>query len=203
MTHKPITFASVKVYCLITLICPIILISHIAQLLLTVSFIVPVKVRIFPLNMHDIIIYVARWWEKYLSKRSPLKHPCSWRDKLIVVRILIKKRVGYIWYYFLIYFIGYIVSALSTWKASSWRDKLIVSWILNRQAKIFLRKIFLFQQKILKVQNIVILCLSHLTGKIGWKQLWKVENKCNIKKMWTMTGMRRKEKGKLNKIKTN
>ena len=87
MTHKPITFASVKVYCLITLICPIILISHIAQLLLTVSFIVPVKVRIFPLNMHDIIIYVARWWEKYLSKRNPLKHPCSWRDKLIVLRI--------------------------------------------------------------------------------------------------------------------
>ena len=31
----------------------------------------------------------ARWWEKYLSKRSPLKHTCSWHDKLIV--ILIKK----------------------------------------------------------------------------------------------------------------
>ena len=31
--QKPITFASVKVYCLITLICPIILISHITQLL--------------------------------------------------------------------------------------------------------------------------------------------------------------------------
>ena len=31
MTRKPITFVSVKVYCLITLICPIILIIHIAQ----------------------------------------------------------------------------------------------------------------------------------------------------------------------------
>ena len=28
----------------------------------------------------------ARWWEKYLSKRSPLKHTCSWRDKLIVLQ---------------------------------------------------------------------------------------------------------------------
>ena len=25
----------------------------------------------------------ARWWEKYLSKRSPSKHTCSWRDNLI------------------------------------------------------------------------------------------------------------------------
>ena len=43
------------------------------------------KVRIFPLNMRDIIIYVARWWEKYLSKRSLRKNTCSWRDKLIVL----------------------------------------------------------------------------------------------------------------------
>ena len=54
-------------------------------------------VRIIPLNMRDIIIYIARWWEKYLSKRSLLKYTCSWRDKVIVL------------------------------------------WILNRQAKIFLR----------------------------------------------------------------
>ena len=27
----------------------------------------------------------AWWWEKYLSKRSPLKHTCSRRDKLIVL----------------------------------------------------------------------------------------------------------------------
>ena len=26
-------------------------------------------------------IYVAWWWEKYLSKRSPIKCICSWRDK--------------------------------------------------------------------------------------------------------------------------
>ena len=38
--------------------------------------------------MRDIIIYVARWWEKYLSKRSPFKHTCSWHDKLIVLWIL-------------------------------------------------------------------------------------------------------------------
>ena len=38
MTRQPITFASVKVYCLISLICPIILISHIAQLLLIHKF---------------------------------------------------------------------------------------------------------------------------------------------------------------------
>ena len=55
---------------------------------LSVSFIVSVQVRIFPLNMRDIIIYVARWWEKYLSKRSLIKHTCSWRDKLIALRTL-------------------------------------------------------------------------------------------------------------------
>ena len=26
------------------------------------------------------------WWERYLSKRSPLKHTCSWHDELIVLR---------------------------------------------------------------------------------------------------------------------
>ena len=29
--------------------------------------------------------YFSRWWEKYISKSSPLKHTCSWRDKLIVL----------------------------------------------------------------------------------------------------------------------
>ena len=29
--------------------------------------------------------YFSRWWEKYLSKRSLIKHTCSWRDKLIVL----------------------------------------------------------------------------------------------------------------------
>ena len=55
------------------------------NLFLSISFIVSVKVCIFPLDMHDIVIYVARWWEKYLLKLSPLKHTCSWRDKLIVL----------------------------------------------------------------------------------------------------------------------
>ena len=27
----------------------------------------------------------AQWWKKYLSKRSLIKHTCSWRDKLIVL----------------------------------------------------------------------------------------------------------------------
>ena len=54
-----------------------------------------VKVRIFPLNMRDIIIYVARWWEKYLSKCSPLKHTCSWRDKPIVLKHLLIKNIWY------------------------------------------------------------------------------------------------------------
>ena len=36
--RKPNTFAFVKVYCLITLICPIMLISHIVQLLLIRKF---------------------------------------------------------------------------------------------------------------------------------------------------------------------
>ena len=32
--------------------------------------------------------YFARWWEKYLSKSSLLKHTCSLRDKLIVLWLL-------------------------------------------------------------------------------------------------------------------
>ena len=35
-----------------------------------------------------ILVVLAQWWEKYLSKYSPLKHACSWRDKLIVLWIL-------------------------------------------------------------------------------------------------------------------
>ena len=30
----------------------------------------------------------VRWWEKYLSKRSVIRHTCSWRDKLIVLWIM-------------------------------------------------------------------------------------------------------------------
>ena len=55
---------------------------------LSVSFIVSVKVRIFPLNMRDIIIYVARWWEKCLSKCNLLKHTCSWRVNKIFLIII-------------------------------------------------------------------------------------------------------------------
>ena len=47
-----------------------------------------IRLRIFPLNMCDIIIYAARWWGKHLSKRSLIKHTCSWYDKLIVLWIL-------------------------------------------------------------------------------------------------------------------
>ena len=52
---------------------------------LSVNFIVSTKGRIFPLNMRNIIIYVAQWWEKYLSKHNPLKHTCWWCDKLILL----------------------------------------------------------------------------------------------------------------------
>ena len=80
--RKLITFASVKLYCLITLIFLIILISHIGQLLLIrkIYFFYPGPHISF--NMRNIIIYVARWWEKYLSKHSLIKYTCSWRDKL-------------------------------------------------------------------------------------------------------------------------
>ena len=51
---------SVKLYCLITLICLIILISHIAQLYLIHKFYCFCPVRIFSLSMSSIIIYVTR-----------------------------------------------------------------------------------------------------------------------------------------------
>ena len=52
---------------------------------LPISFTVSVQDRIFSLNMRNIIIHVARWWKKYLSKRSLITHTCSWHDKLVVL----------------------------------------------------------------------------------------------------------------------
>ena len=60
-------------------------ISHITQLLLICKFCCFSKGPQISINMRDMIIYVAQWWEKYLSKRSLLKHTFSWRDKLIVL----------------------------------------------------------------------------------------------------------------------
>ena len=34
----------------------------------------------------------ARWWEKYLSKLSLLKHTCSWRDNLLYYEYWIDKQ---------------------------------------------------------------------------------------------------------------
>ena len=45
---------------------------------------------------HISFKYARRWWEKYLSKRSLLKHTCSWRDKLIVLSIL-KRQAKMFW----------------------------------------------------------------------------------------------------------
>ena len=37
-------------------------------------------------TFREILLPSVRWWEKYLSKRSPLKHTCSWHDKFILNR---------------------------------------------------------------------------------------------------------------------
>ena len=58
---KLITFASVKLYGLIT---------HCAYFFWFISFIVSVQVCMFPLNMWNTIIYAAQWWKKYLLKRT-------------------------------------------------------------------------------------------------------------------------------------
>ena len=51
----------------------------------SVSFVVFTQVGIFPLYICDILIYVARWWEKLLSKSSLNKYTCSSCDKLIIL----------------------------------------------------------------------------------------------------------------------
>ena len=43
------------------------------------SLVVSVQACLF-----HLIIYVTRWWKKYLSKRILIKHTCWWQDKLIV-----------------------------------------------------------------------------------------------------------------------
>ena len=58
-----------------------------------------IQVCIFSLNMDDIIIYVARWCQKYLSKSSLFKHTCSWRDKLIIFLWSIEKNADVCWSY--------------------------------------------------------------------------------------------------------
>ena len=47
---------------------------------------------------------LAWWWEKYLSKRSQIKHTCSWRDKLIALWTL--NRQAKIFLRILNYFLG-------------------------------------------------------------------------------------------------
>ena len=59
-TFYNIIFTYSNIHCLITLICLITLLVTLRNFFLFVSFIVSVQVRIFPLNMRDIIIYVAR-----------------------------------------------------------------------------------------------------------------------------------------------
>ena len=68
-----------KLYWLISFI------SRIVQALLNFFyFFVPV-LHIFFLNILNIITYNDRWWKKYLSKPSLIKHNCSWCDKLIIL----------------------------------------------------------------------------------------------------------------------
>ena len=45
-----------------------------------------------------VLVVLARWWEKHLSKRNPLKHTCSWRDKLIVLWILNRQAKKFLTY---------------------------------------------------------------------------------------------------------
>ena len=74
------------------------LISHIAQLHLIRKF------YCFRKDRHIYCKYGrhnhlrCRWWEKYLSKCSPLKHTCSWHDKLIVLWIL-NRQAKYLYVY--------------------------------------------------------------------------------------------------------
>ena len=79
---------------------------------LSVSFIVSVRARIFPLNMRDIIIYVARWWEKYLSKRSLLKRTCSWRVNLLYYEYWRGKQK---YFYVYVWLFGNIMHARDKW----------------------------------------------------------------------------------------
>ena len=97
-----------KFYCQITLICPIILISHIVQLLLIRKFYCFCKGPHISFKYMWHIIYVARWWEKYRSKRNPFKHTCPWRDKLnrkpkIVLHMTNNNVLSEIWNMFLIW----------------------------------------------------------------------------------------------------
>ena len=51
------------------------------DIFLSVSSIISVQVRIFSLSFA-----FPRWWKKYLSKRSLIKHTYSCRDKLIILK---------------------------------------------------------------------------------------------------------------------
>ena len=58
----------------------------------SISCVVSVQVRIFPSN-----IYVAWWWEKYLSKHSLIKQICLWCDKLIALWTLNRQVKIFLW----------------------------------------------------------------------------------------------------------
>ena len=57
-------------------------ISYITELLLICKFTVSIQVRIFTLNMREMVIYLTRWREKHLWKRGLIKYTYSWGDKL-------------------------------------------------------------------------------------------------------------------------
>ena len=49
------------------------------------SSIVFIQIFIFSSNMHNTIIHIGWWWEKYLSKCSLIKSCYSWLDKRFVL----------------------------------------------------------------------------------------------------------------------
>ena len=56
----------------------------------------------------------ARWWEKYLSKRSVIKHTCSWRDKLIALWTLNRQAKIFLRIYIIFLRVKYIISFFSS-----------------------------------------------------------------------------------------
>ena len=106
------------------------------------SFIVILRLK---LSCHEQVCLIRLrferyfgWWEKYLSKRSLIKHTCSWRDKHIVLwtlnrqakikNIFIKQQYFYAYQTFIIILISTTSLHFSHWISPWLRAMLSYFW---------------------------------------------------------------------------
>ena len=98
----------------------------------------------------------ARWWKKYLSKRSPLKHTCSWRDKLIVLSILNRQAKIFVFYE------NFKILKL----CKMYKNFVSKAWVFAIRSQQIMKQHYFFTNWYLKSCILQALCTSHTDFEI-------------------------------------